>query len=198
MCNFLFFFILSVCKAKGGQDELREMSINILNTFVDASSDMPRHRFCVFMHQLTQRLGAQDYLWLLTLLLIKADLRKKHYDNLGGQKSTKLTMEERLQQLCDLFSMFDSNMAVQVSALKQMIQYTAKNSQQARKLLGITQASTSKLSPQEQFDMVRIKMLSFVNYLMTSNDFTSQLIKVCIFLNVYRVLHIFLTPLYSY
>ena len=131
------------------------------------------------MHQLTMSLGAQDYLWLLTLLLIKADLRKKHYDNLGGQKSSKLTMEERLQQLRDLFAMFETNVTVQITALKQMIQYTAKNSQQARKLLGITQNSTaSKLSAQDQFDMVRIKMLSFVNSLMTSPAFTSQLIKV--------------------
>ena len=124
-------------------------------------------------------MGAQDYLWLLTLLLIKADLRKKHYDNLGGQKSSKLTMEERLQQLCDLFAMFDSNVTVQVTALKQMIQYTEKNSVPARKLLGISQSSsTSKLSAQDQFDMIRIKMLAFVNSLMTSHVFTNQLIQV--------------------
>ena len=124
-------------------------------------------------------MGAQDYLWLLTLLLIKADLRKKHYDNLGGQKSSKLTMEERLQQLCDLFAMFDSNVTVQVTALKQMIQYTEKNSAPARKLLGISQSSTtSKLSAQDQFDMIRIKMLAFVNSLMTSHVFTNQLIQV--------------------
>ena len=136
------------------------------------------------MHQLTISLGAQDYLWLLTLLLIKADLRRKHYDNLGGQKSSKLTMEERLQQLRDLFAMFETNVTVQITALKQMIQYTAKNSQQARKLLGITQNPTgsSKLSAQDQFDMVRIKMLSFVNSLMTSPAFTNQLIKVSYFL----------------
>ena len=65
--------------------------MTILETFVDASSDMPRHRFCIFMQVLLNRLGAEEYLWLLTLLLTKAEARKKHYDIVGSQKSSKLT-----------------------------------------------------------------------------------------------------------
>ena len=169
--------ILSACNdAKGGKNEVREMSVNILNTFVDASSDMPRHRFCIFMHRLVQRLGAKDYLWLLTLLLIKADLRKKHYDNMGGQKSSKLTTEERLQQLGDFYATFDDQISLQIHSVKQMIQFTSKNNHQSRKLLGITQTS-NKLSVEDHFDMVRIKMLSFANNLTSSKVFLRRLIE---------------------
>lgn len=49
--------ILEACYVKGGTLKVQEMSVNILNTFVDASSDIPRHRFCVFMHQLIQKIG---------------------------------------------------------------------------------------------------------------------------------------------
>ena len=39
--------VRSVCRAKGGERALREMSLSIVATFVDASKDMAAHRFKV-------------------------------------------------------------------------------------------------------------------------------------------------------
>ena len=61
----------SVCLAKGGESALREMSLSIVSTFVDASADMAPHRFKTFLARLVKCLGERDYLWILTLLLLK-------------------------------------------------------------------------------------------------------------------------------
>lgn len=172
--------ILSVCKTSKGEQKAHEISVSILNTFVDASSDMPRHRFCVFMHRLASRMGADTYLWLMTLLLIKGDARKKQYDSsLGGPRSARMTMEERQQQLRDLYAMFDGPEAsVQVSSLLLMVQRTNHNTKDMRKLLGISENSkTAKLSANDQFDMVRVKMLSFAQSLLMSHTFMRQVVQ---------------------
>ena len=171
--------ILDACRAKGGPAKVHEMSINILNTFVDASSDMPSHRFCYFMRQLTVRLGLSDYLWLLTLLLIKADLRKKHYDKHGGHRSSKLSTEERLRQIRDLYASFETNqMSTQVETFTRMIRFAANNAHLSRQTLGIGSQSTpeGKPSPQDHFDMIKIKMLSFVHSLLSNRDFIQKTI----------------------
>ncbi len=51
---------------------MAETSLNILHTFADASVDMPHpHRVKTFMHKLLSRLGDREYMWILTLLLLK-------------------------------------------------------------------------------------------------------------------------------
>ena len=66
--------VRSVCLAKGGEKALREMSLSIVSTFVDASADMAAHRFKTFLARLVKCLGERDYLWILTLLLLKGSL----------------------------------------------------------------------------------------------------------------------------
>ena len=66
--------VRSVCLAKGGEKALREMSLTIVSTFVDASADMAAHRFKTFLARLVKCLGERDYLWILTLLLLKGSL----------------------------------------------------------------------------------------------------------------------------
>ena len=63
--------VRSVCLAKGGEKALKEMSLSIVSTFVDASADMAAHRFKTFLARLVKCLGERDYLWILTLLLLK-------------------------------------------------------------------------------------------------------------------------------
>jgi len=51
---------------------MAETSLNILHTFADASVDMPHpHRVKTFMFKLLSRLGDREYMWILTLLLLK-------------------------------------------------------------------------------------------------------------------------------
>jgi hypothetical protein len=51
---------------------MAETSLNILHTFADASVDMPHpHRVKTFMFKLLSRLGDREYMWILTMLLLK-------------------------------------------------------------------------------------------------------------------------------
>ena len=51
---------------------MAETILNILHTFADASVDMPHpHRVKTFMFKLLSRLGDREYMWILTLLLLK-------------------------------------------------------------------------------------------------------------------------------
>ena len=58
---------------------MSETSLNILQTFADASVDMPHpHRVRIFMYKLLSRLGDREYLSILTMLLLrKLDTKQK-------------------------------------------------------------------------------------------------------------------------
>ena len=105
--------IQRICLKKSRDRELlHQTSLSILNTFVDASSDMPPHRFKTFMSQLVRNLSstAQDkevsiakgenYLWIMTLLLLKADSKRRIYTGRGNEtESIKMTAEEKHYQV---------------------------------------------------------------------------------------------------
>ena len=173
--------ILQACQAKGGAKKVREMSINILKTFVDASSDIPRHRFCVFMYQLIQKLGAEEFLWLLTLMLI-SDPRKKWPSSVAttteSNKNGKgIRIDEKSQSLRDLFKMFDDHIVIQVDSLLSMIKNTRKNEKTARALIGINEAGQGSHTARELFDVARVKTLSFAQSLLSSQDFVRQIVR---------------------
>ena len=97
-CTAIDVLVPHILKASKNTNQVRELSVTILETFVDASSDMPRHRFCIFMQVLLNRLGVEEYLWLLTLLLIKA--------------KSKQSNEEKRQQLIGILSLKSSNIYI--------------------------------------------------------------------------------------
>ena len=174
-CTAIDVLVPHILKAAQSQSQEEEMSVNILNTFVDASSDIPRHRFCIFIKILIERLGAEKYLWLLTLLLTKSEARKKHYDIAGGHhKVSKLTTEERLQQLIDLYSTFDSDAGLLLKSLRKMVHMTNVCNKSITKLLGI---SEGKLTVVEAFDAIRIRMLSFIHKLFASQEFLGTVVR---------------------
>ena len=175
------------CRDKGGQTKVREMSVNILNTFVDASSDIPRHRFNIFIHQLVKKLGSKEYLWLLTLLLISSDSRKKHGSNstttnssiagASGLKRSASVGDEKNQYLKDLYNMFDSDIDVQVQSLILMIQKTRHNDKMARNSIGIAESGHASFSALDLFDVYRVKALSFAHSLLGSEDFVRKVVQ---------------------
>ena len=174
-CTAIDVLVPHILKAAQSQSQREEMSVNILNTFVDASCDIPRHRFCIFIKILIERLGADEYLWLLTLLLTKSEARKKHYDMAGGHhKMSKLTTEERLQQLIDLYSTFDSEAGLLLKSLRKMVHMTNVCNKSIAKLLGI---SEGKLTVEEAFDAIRIRMLSFIHKLFASQEFLRTVVR---------------------
>ena len=60
--------------AEAGESECRIACLNVVRTFVDASTDMAPHRFKTFLARLVKCLGERDYLWILTLLLLKVSV----------------------------------------------------------------------------------------------------------------------------
>ena len=177
-CTAIDVLVPHILKAAESKHQVEELSVTILETFVDASSDMPRHRFCIFMQVLLNRLGAEEYLWLLTLLLTKAEARKKHYDIVGSQKSSKLTNEEKCQQLIDLYAMFGHQPALLLKSLNRMILQTKSCNKSIQKLLSITEGSNKAgSSVEELFDSVRIRMLAFVHKLFSSAEFLRSIVQ---------------------
>ena len=174
-CTAIDVLVPHILKAAESKHQVEELSVTILETFVDASSDMPRHRFCIFMQVLLNRLGAEEYLWLLTLLLTKAEARKKHYDIVGSQKSSKLTTEEKCQQLIDLYAMFGHQPGLLLKSLTRMIQQTKSCNKSIQKLLSI--AEGNKASVEEMFDNVRIRMLAFIHKLFGSAEFLRSIVQ---------------------
>ena len=180
--------ILQACRDKGGQPKVQEMSVNILNTFVDASSDIPRHRFNLFIHQLVKKLGSKEYLWLLTLLLISSDSRKKHANNNNntahsivgaspGHKKSASLADEKNQNLKDLYKMFDSDIVVQVQSLILIIQKTRHNDKKSRNSIGIAESGHGSFSALDLFDVYRVKALSFAHSLLGSEDFVRKVVQ---------------------
>ena len=170
--------ILQACQAKGGAKKVHEMSINILKTFVDASSDIPRHRFCVFMHQLIQKLGAKEFLWLLTLMLISDPRKKWPSVASDANKNAKgIRLDEKSQSLRDLFKMFDDNIIIQVDSMLSMIKNTRKNEKSARALIGINEAGHGSHTARELFDIARVKTLAFAQSLLSSQEFVRQIVR---------------------
>lgn len=157
--------ILKACKDKR---ESKETSVCILNTFVDASSDMAQHRFNVFMRRLVACVGESQYLWLLTLLLLK----KVKASNTKNRGSTML--EERQQQLRDLYSHIQPS-SIQMEAVLQMTTnlMVMENEGEVKKLLGLE--SNKEEEALKQLQLVRIKMMSFVHSLLTSAVFKRQI-----------------------
>ena len=181
--------ILQACRDKGGQPKVREMSVNILNTFVDASSDIPRHRFNIFIHQLVKKLGSKEYLWLLTLLLISSDSRKKHASNTtpnssiniagasGYTKKSASVADEKNQFLKDLYKMFDSDIDIQVHSLILMTKKTRYNDKVSRNSIGIAESGHGSFSALDLFDVYRVKALSFAQSLLGSEDFVRKVVQ---------------------
>ena len=148
--------ILTLCRQKSGDKAVHDTTVAIMNTFVDASTHMPRHRFCVFMQRLIQKLDANEYLWLLTLLLISRN-----------KKST--SVGEKQQQLADLYAQFGAN--TQLTSLVRMFDFMSSNSKENRALLGLENDKKARKDNTEAFEMVRVKMLSFSQNLLQSDSF---------------------------
>ena len=177
---------------KGKQNLLRETSLSIINTFVDASSDMPPHRFKTFMSQLVRNLSStafqispavqhtdidkeksENYLWIVTLLLLKMDSKRRVYTGKGNEtESVKLTAEEKHHQLRELYNAFDDDITFQMEAILRMLTRMKNDTPDIRKLLGIKvendamdiDGNTGKLTDAtKQFETVRIKMMYFVS-----------------------------------
>jgi hypothetical protein len=177
---------------KGKQNLLRETSLSIINTFVDASSDMPPHRFKTFMSQLVRNLSStafqispagqdtnieekksENYLWIVTLLLLKMDSKRRVYTGKGNEtESVKLTAEEKHHQLRELYNAFDDDITFQMEAILRMLTGMKNDTPDIRKLLGIKvendamdiDGNSGKLTDAtKQFETVRIKMMYFVS-----------------------------------
>ena len=192
---------------KGKQSLLQKTSLSIINTFVDASSDMPPHRFKTFMSQLVRNLSSSafgisdsanvgenennftdNYLWIVTLLLLKTDSKRLVYTGKGNEtESVKLTAEEKHHQLRELYSAFDSYMTFQMEALLKMLTEMKHDTPEIRTLLGIKVESeamevdgevTKLPDSTKQFEMIRIKMMLFVSSgLLQSKHFVNKIIE---------------------
>ena len=190
----------------GKQSLLKKTSLSIINTFVDASSDMPPHRFKTFMSQLVRNLSSSafgtalntdkdetspkftdNYLWVVTLLLLKVESKRRVYTGKGNEtESVRLTAEEKHHQLRELYSAFDTSMTFQMESLLKMLSEMKHDVPEIRTLLGIKVESdamevdeeVTKISDStKQFEMVRIKMLMFVSSgLLQSRHFVDKII----------------------
>ena len=121
-------------------------------------------------------LGAKDYLWLLTLLLIK-DTRKKTSDNAKtGTKYKKIYSDEKNQNLRDLYKMFGTDIVVQVESLIQMIRKTRENDRKSRSLIGLSEAGHGSHSAHDLFDIYRVKTMSFIQSLLGNHEFMRQIV----------------------
>ena len=193
---------------KGKRNLLKDTSLSIINTFVDASSDMPPHRFRSFMSRLVKNLSSfvfqsplnanaeinakskkpENYLWIVTLLLLKADSKKRVYTGKGNEtESVKMTAEEKHHQLGELYSAFNDDITFQMGAVLRMLSEMKTDMPEIRALLGIkcedevmdTGMAETKISEStKQFEMVRIKMMFFISSgLLQSTHFVANLIE---------------------
>ena len=192
--------------AKVKHNLLRQTSLSIVNTFVDASSDMPPHRFKTFMSQLVKNLSSSafqtpfiqqnakgnqtdNYLWIVTLLLLKVDSKRRIYTGKGHEtESIKLTAEEKHHQLRELYNAFDNDITFQMEAILKMLSQMKNDTPEIRTLLGIKVENEAmdvdgqngaKLSDStKQFETLRIKMMFFVSSgLLHSKHFVGQIIE---------------------
>ena len=192
---------------KGKQTLLQKTSLSIINTFVDASSDMPPHRFKTFMSQLVRNLSSsafginlhpidgetnktfsENYLWIVTLLLLKIDSKRRVYTGKGNEtESIRLTAEEKHHQLRELYSAFDNNIPFQMESVLKMLTEMKQDTPEIRTLLGVKVESdamevdgevTKLLESTKQFEMIRIKMMLFVSSgLLQSKHFVNKIVE---------------------
>ena len=83
---------------KGKQNLLRETSLSIINTFVDASSDMPPHRFKTFMSQLVRNLSSTAF--QISPAVQHTDIDKEKSENITTPNNAMSTEEiEKLKKV---------------------------------------------------------------------------------------------------
>eukprot|EP00095_Tigriopus_kingsejongensis_P008024 maker-scaffold1494_size38455-snap-gene-0.15 protein:Tk08024 transcript:maker-scaffold1494_size38455-snap-gene-0.15-mRNA-1 annotation:"hypothetical protein DAPPUDRAFT_192569" len=164
--------IQRVCKAK---NNLQETSLTIITTFVDASVDMATHRFKIFLHKLIKCLGERDYLWIVTLLLLKTIGKKRTLIEGHKTKMMKFNHGEKLQQIQSLYSEFSPK--IQIESMIRMMVNLKNDNPEVRKILKINEvAAEDELNPTDEYDLVRVKMLNFSNAQLSSKYFVRQVI----------------------
>ena len=83
-------------------------------------------------------------------------------------------MENKLEQLKELFLMFD--MSTQLHSVHKMIRNLRENSDEMKIIFGgKTKTSTQpNLEQSKAENILRVHMMAFVNYLLTSRQFVDQ------------------------
>ncbi|TRY68333.1 hypothetical protein TCAL_03802 [Tigriopus californicus] len=172
--------IQRVCQSKG-PDKLHETSLSIITTFVDASVDMATHRFKIFLHKLIKCLGESDFLWVVTLLLLKTVGKKRTIIEGQKTKTMKFNQSEKLQQIQSLYSEFSA--MVQIESVLRMMINLKNDNKEVRKMLKIGDPKDGQTATEEglnsanEYDLIRLKMLNFVSSQLSSKYFIRQVIQ---------------------
>ena len=190
--------IKAVCLKKSqsveaGESECRTACLNVVRTFVDASTDMAPHRFKTFMSKLIQRLDQDQYLWIFTALYLKAEGKRRVHTGVGrGEvKTVTVSTADKMQHLLDLYETFPAE--TQIKSVLVLLERAREDTKELRAFLQIPLGDemeeaagpenssvpalkkASKLSPKDVTDLVRVKVLHFVNGLFGSVAFGQAL-----------------------
>lgn len=172
--------IQRVCQSKG-PEKLQETSLSIITTFVDASVDMATHRFKIFLHKLIKCLGESDYLWVVTLLLLKTVGKKRTFIEGQKTKTMKFNQSEKMQQIQSLYSEFSP--LVQIESILRMMINLKNDNKEVRTMLKIGDPKDGQtmtedgLKSADEYDLIRLKMLNFVSNQLSSKYFIRQVIQ---------------------
>ena len=116
--------------AEAGESECRIACLNVVRTFVDASTDMAPHRFKTFMSKLVQRLDQDQYLWIFTALYLKAEGKRRVQTPGNEIKTISVSTADKMQHLLDLYETFTAE--TQLRSVLELLERTRDDTKELR------------------------------------------------------------------
>ena len=162
--------IQAACRAPGRAAQLQSTCLGVLNTFIDASGDIPAHRLSEFLARLVARLGSRDYLWLAALLLVKKERAG------GERRAVELVSEAGVEP--------------GLQALLRLLVNTRSDQLAVRRLLGVKQPRREAGQGQglgqdggeekaDDWDVLRLRGLQLTSRVLTTPAFRKMVSTDC-------------------
>lgn len=149
--------------------------VNVLRVFIDAVLDVPEHRRINLYHNLLQKLGASDTLYLFVLLMLEAYVlhinnEKQKYKNIPGKS---IIAPKRLDITADICRKFSPEIVIE-NCIK-LISYLQKLPEEKDNVGKVNLPFDITHQTAKQYRHFKYAIVTFISNLLSSPEFISNI-----------------------